>query len=102
MNLRSVRVLFRKEILDLLRDRRTLISLVIAPMVIGPAMMMGMNYYVRRNADEARVQRFKVVLKEQVTVPGLREGLSAAGLDLSTERTEPRVAVENKSAAFGV
>ena len=102
MNVRSVRVLFRKEMLDLLRDRRTLISLVIAPMVIGPAMMTGMNYYVQRNADEARVQRFKVVLDDRIAIPGLREGLTAAGLDVSAERVPPRKAVETKAASFGV
>jgi sodium transport system permease protein len=101
MNLRTLRVLFRKEILDLLRDRRTLISLVIVPMLIGPAMMSVMNYYVRRNADQARVQRFRVAVAERTPLPELKPALSAAGLDLSDSR-DPRRAVEQKEAAFGV
>ncbi|HYO81830.1 MAG TPA: ABC transporter permease [Bryobacteraceae bacterium] len=101
MKLRTIRVLFRKEILDLLRDRRTLVSLVIAPMLIGPLMMSGTTYYMRRNADEARVQRFRVALAERVPLPELKPALAQAGLELANS-ADPRAAVENKEAAFGI
>jgi sodium transport system permease protein len=101
VNLSHVRVILRKELLDLLRDRRTLISLVVAPMLVGPAIMSGMNYYLRRTQQEARVQRFKVGISDPVRIAGLREALASAGLEVATV-ADPREAVEKKDVTFGI
>jgi sodium transport system permease protein len=101
MNFKAVRVLFRKEALDLIRDRRTLISMVVAPMLIGPLIMAATNYYIRRSEQEARVERFKVGVRESTELAGLRPALQSAGLDVI--RTDaPRAAVESKQVTFGV
>lgn len=101
MNWRAIRILFRKEVLDLMRDRRTLISLIVAPMVIGPAIMAATTFFIRRSQQEARVERFQIGIHEQTQLKGLREELQAAGLEVvSTE--SPRIAVEEKKVTFGL
>lgn len=101
MNFGIVRVVLFKELLDLLRDRRTLISLVLAPMLVGPAIMTGMNYYLRRTQNQAKIQRFRVGLQEAVVMPGLREALTAAGLEVRPADSA-RAAVERKDVTFGI
>lgn len=101
MNLKIVGILWRKELLDLMRDRRTLISLVIAPMLIGPGIMSVMNFYVARNARQAKVERYKVGVRQEVTIPGLLEALQRAGLE-TTAVAAPRQAVEKKEVTFGI
>jgi sodium transport system permease protein len=101
VNLSVVAVVLRKELLDLFRDRRTLISLVLAPMLVGPVIMAGMNYYMRRTQDQAKIQRFKVGLRESVTVPDLRNALAGAGLEVR-DSTSPREDVEKKEVTFGI
>src|SRR4051794_19511310 len=101
LNFSAIKVLFRKELLDLIRDRRTLISLVIAPMLVGPAIMSVMNYYVSRSEQQARIQRFRVGIAEQQHIPGLRDALANAGLDV-VNVPEPRASVERKEVTFGI
>lgn len=101
MRLAAIRTLLRKEVLDLIRDRRTLISLVLAPMLVGPVIMSAMNYYMQRSQQQAQVERFKVGVREDITVAGLRESLVRAGLDV-TQASSPRQAVEDKRVTFGV
>lgn len=101
MNFATVRVLFRKELLDLLRDRRTLISLVIAPMLVGPAIMSIMSFYIKRSEQQAKVERYKVGLREDVRIAGLRDALAGAGLEISDE-SAPKEAVVDKKVTFGI
>jgi sodium transport system permease protein len=101
MSFRILSVLYRKEILDLLRDRRTLISLIIAPVLIGPVVSAGMGYFMERSRRQAKVERYKVGLSEQVVIPGLRDSLTAAALEVR-DAAAPRAAVENKEVTFGI
>jgi sodium transport system permease protein len=41
MSLRNIRVVYRKELTDLLRDRRTIISMIVIPVLVMPLMMIG-------------------------------------------------------------
>lgn len=43
MNWRSISVVYRKELLDSLRDRRTLVSMILVPVVLLPALTLGMG-----------------------------------------------------------
>lgn len=44
MNLRNVGVVYRKELMDSLRDRRTIISMVVVPILVFPLLTVGMGY----------------------------------------------------------
>jgi sodium transport system permease protein len=101
MNFTNLRLLYRKEMLDLLRDRRTLISLIIAPVLVGPAISGGMAYFMERSRSKAKVERYVVGIHEAVPLPGLKQGLAAAGLEIK-EVPDARAAVESKSVTFGI
>src|ERR1700722_3945605 len=58
MSLRNILVVYRKELTDSLRDRRTLISMVVVPLLIFPIMSIGIGTFVG-----------KMVLKAQAEVP---------------------------------
>jgi sodium transport system permease protein len=100
MNWHHVYVLLRKELIELLRDRRTLMSMIIAPAVIGPLVMFGINYFTTRSRDEARVERFKVAVGGNA-MSGLTDALRAADL-VVIPAADPRNAAFTKSADFGL
>jgi sodium transport system permease protein len=101
MKLSTVAALLRKELIDLLRDRRTLISLVLVAMLVGPVMMTVMNLFVERNQRQAKVEHHKVGLRENLPIPGLRAALTEPGLKVvNTEN--PRADVDIKAATFGI
>ncbi|MBU0718390.1 MAG: hypothetical protein KJ749_09095, partial [Planctomycetes bacterium] len=37
----SIRTIYRKELVDILRDRRTLIAMIVVPIVLYPLLMLG-------------------------------------------------------------
>jgi sodium transport system permease protein len=41
VNWRDISLVYRKELKDTLRDRRTIISMVVVPMLVMPALMFG-------------------------------------------------------------
>jgi ABC-type Na+ efflux pump permease subunit len=41
MQLRSIKLIYFKEILDLLRDRRTIISMLVFPLLVMPLIFLG-------------------------------------------------------------
>jgi sodium transport system permease protein len=75
--------------------------MVIAPMLIGPAIMAATSYFIRKSQQEARVERFKIGVHEQTQLAGLRNALEAAGLEV-VPTTAARSAVESKQVTFGV
>lgn len=101
MNFPALRVLFRKEFLDLVRDRRTLVSLLLAPMLVGPVMMTGMNWFLARSEAAAQQEKYGVGLLERVPLPGLREQLQSEGLRVASS-SDPRADVESRRSAFGI
>jgi len=43
MSVRNIFIVYRKELRDLLRDRRTIISMIVVPMLVMPLLMTGMG-----------------------------------------------------------
>lgn len=63
MSFRNVRTIYRKEILDTLRDRRTLIAMIGVPIVLYPAILLlaGQVFLVQQERIEARASRVAVI-----------------------------------------
>jgi len=56
MNTRQIGVVFRKELMDTLRDRRTLINSIVVPLIVTPVLMLGFigaAIYIARAAIRA-------------------------------------------------
>lgn len=62
MSLRNVGIVYRKELIDSLRDRRTLISMVVVPILLMPMMTIGMSYVSIKMVSRARQEVPKVMV----------------------------------------
>jgi sodium transport system permease protein len=99
--MRSIKFIYLKEMLDLLRDRRALISIVVVPLVMWPLLSTGVSFFFSRSAKRAQEQQFRLALKEDVSLAGIAGSLEQAGFQIRTS-DDPRQAVENKVADMGV
>ncbi len=62
MSMRNIGVVFRKELVDSLRDRRTLISMVVVPILLMPVLTIGMSALTIRLVNRARQDVPKVMI----------------------------------------
>jgi len=62
MNLRSIWIVYAKELRDLLRDRRTITSMVVVPVLVTPLMMVGLGATATRMVAKVREQAPKVMV----------------------------------------
>ena len=68
----------RKELLDSLRDRRTLIAMILVPMLLFPVMMVGMGKLTASRAEEAREKLLTVAVADPKNDTGIAEHIAAA------------------------
>ncbi|MDI6788861.1 MAG: ABC transporter permease, partial [Planctomycetota bacterium] len=62
MKLKNIRIVCLKEILDTLRDRRTLVAMIVIPVLIFPVMMLGIGHFaVKEVKKEAKKMQETVV-----------------------------------------
>ncbi len=62
MRLRNLGIVYQKELLDSLRDRRTIISMIVVPMLAMPALMLGMGTLAVRLVTRAQQEIPKVMV----------------------------------------
>ncbi|MCY1070860.1 ABC transporter permease subunit [Nannocystis sp. RBIL2] len=77
-------VVFRKELRDTLRDRRTLVAMVVVPLLLFPLLMVGMAKFSQSRAAEARDKTLAVAVADTEASSGLAEFLrQEPGLEIS-------------------
>src|SRR5215510_3163935 len=101
MQLRSIKLIYLKEILDLLRDRRTIISMLVLPLLVIPLIFLGLNYFLSRSINRAQDKQFNLALKQETGLEGMTTSLEQAGFKVRPS-DNPRLAVENKETELGV
>src|SRR5215510_2845911 len=101
MQLRSIKLIYLKEILDLLRDRRTIISMLVFPLLVMPMIFLGLNYFLSRSINRAQDKQFNLALNQETGLEGITTSLEQAGFNVRPS-DNPRRAVENKETEFGV
>ena len=62
---RRVWVVFRKELLDTLRDRRTLLAMVVVPVVLYPALMLVMVEALRSEKGRREAQQYQICVPDE-------------------------------------
>ena len=77
MSLRNILVVYRKELTDSLRDRRTLISMVVVPIVIMPLMTIGLGTVMVKMVGKAMDEVPKVMILNGQDSPKAFESLRA-------------------------
>ena len=98
MNGRIVATVYRKELLELVRDRRTVISMVVVPIVAMPLLFSVMNYFMSSSEKKADEESTTIAVSGPLTMPGLEVALQSAGFQLKTT-SDLRAAVSGKTAA---
>jgi sodium transport system permease protein len=99
--MRSLKIIYNKEILDLLRDRRAMMSMIIVPLLVWPLISAGVSFFFTRSARRAQEQQFRLALKQDVDLAGITDSLERSGFQLQSS-DDARIAVENKLADMGV
>lgn len=87
--MRGVFVVFRKEFLDTLRDRRTLVAMVLVPLVLFPLLFVGGSWLARTQIEEAAEKTLTVAVLGTPSAPArgssLEQTLTAApNVDVET------------------
>ena len=73
--MKTIRTIFRKELIDSLRDRRTLITMIVVPLVLFPLLLMISSKMMISQARKAREKVLKVGLLTQGNAEAFRQKL---------------------------
>jgi sodium transport system permease protein len=76
--LRDIGIVYRKELREALRDRRTLISTIVVPILLFPLLTVGMGYVAVSLIGEAGRQPGKIMILGGQDSPAIVEGLKHA------------------------
>lgn len=78
MNLKIVWIVFRKEILDILRDRRTLIFMILLPLLLMPALISIMSSFQISSMKKIATSDSRVAIIGAEDAPGIVNWIEAA------------------------
>src|ERR1700688_4790121 len=101
MRLSIVNAIFRKEMLDLARDRRTMISMVVVPVLLIPLLLNVSTRLMSRIEENAEQEAKSMAVAVKTTTPALRQALEKAQIQI-VERDDLKDAVLNKTVAAAV
>ena len=101
MNGRIVTTVYRKELLELVRDRRTVVSMVVVPIVAMPLLFAVLNHFLSSNEKQADAESTTIAVSGPLTMPGLEAALRKAGFQLKTT-ADLRAAISSKDAAAAI
>ena len=66
MRLSIVLVILKREMIDLLRDRRTLISMILLPLVAFPLIGLGISKFVEMTGKKSEAEATRVGVEQQI------------------------------------
>jgi sodium transport system permease protein len=75
VSLRNIGIVYRKELIDSLRDRRTLISMIVVPLLLMPVLTIGLGVVVVRQVGQASEEVPRVMIVGGEGSPKLRAEL---------------------------
>ncbi len=79
MKLKNIGIVYSKERMDMLRDRRTLFNMLLFPLLMFPLMTVGFNKLENRLRDKARQEAAQIMLLGAEHAPELDARLRASG-----------------------
>ncbi len=101
MRLPMIVAIYRKEILDLTRDRRTMISMVLLPVLLIPLLLNVSTRLISRVQENAAQEAKSMAVAVKSLSPAVREALEKSGISLAPGE-DLKEAVLSKTAAAGV
>lgn len=97
MKLSNVSVVYRKELLEALRDRRTLFATIIIPLFMLPVIMVAFGGFAAQSVRKVQQERFNVVLVGAEHAPSLASAIQTnRSLVLETNTTGFADRISNK------
>jgi sodium transport system permease protein len=96
-----IQAIYHKEVLDMFRDRRTMISMVVVPLLVFPAVIAITTRVASRVERNAEAEAKSMGIAARVTTPAIRAALDKTGFQIS-EKENLKAAVENKEVAAAV
>lgn len=76
MNLRNIGVVYRKELIDSLRDRRTVVSMFVIPILLFPALSVGLGVLGATMMNKAKEEIPRVMIVGGQSSPRIVEALT--------------------------
>ena len=101
MHLSLVPAIFRKEMLDTIRDRRTLVSMIVVPLAAMPLLFFVIGKFMSTAEKKAGEEAATIAVRGAERVPGLLNALAAAQFTL-VEKPDLKAAIERKEIAAAV
>lgn len=103
MSWRHIRTVWHKELLDTIRDRRTLIVMILVPLLIMPIFVLGPSYLMGSQEEQKREEAQKIVVLNESEAPELGAVLRESKVLRIVERPDPEAALrEGEIAAIVV
>src|SRR5580704_7490316 len=96
-----LKAIYKKELMDVLRDRRALISMLVVPLVVFPVLIGGMTRLIPLIAQRAEQEASTLSIAARISTPAIRDGLEKAGLRL-VDKGDLKAAVQDKSVGAAV
>lgn len=97
MSLRNSLVVYRKELRDMLRDRRTIRSMIIIPMIAFPLLYGGIIYFVARTMGQAQREVSAVMVEGGQDSPKLMAALHAfSGVSIQPYQSDAKQLIGDK------
>lgn len=96
-----IQAILNKEMLDMVRDRRTMISMVAVPMLVIPLAISVTTRLASRLQQNAEAEVKTMGIAARVTTSAIRKALENTGLQLA-EKDDLKAAIETKSVAASV
>ncbi len=85
MRVDRVKVIFRKELLETLRDRRTLFVMLLLPILLYPLLFIGMGFFMQAHIQEMRNKPVRLSVWNAGEQQEALEGLFALDAELALE-----------------
>jgi sodium transport system permease protein len=101
MRFHIVKTIFKREILDMVRDKRTLISMVAVPLLVIPLMLNVMTRVVSHVQSKAEEDAKSMAIGVRVTTPSVLAAIQKIGLRIA-DTPDFKDAIEKKTIGAAV
>lgn len=104
MSFKHIWIVFKKEVKDIARDRRTLITNLLVPIILMPLLFAFLGGGMEKMEED--IENITIALTEQSDTEEIRELLENevfadfSNVKINGSVKDPRVAVQNKDARF--
>lgn len=100
MRFRHIWTVWQKELLDTIRDRRSLIMIIVVPLLIMPIFVLMPSYLMYQQETESERSVQEIVVQNGRDAPGLLALIEAFGGVKAVERTDAEAALQNGALAL--